>query len=240
MLLPPDLQALGYYKIPVIAKLNELSYLHKDDHIQPIYPWAEIRNIFEYVACVEYSKSRLLSLPTGRDLGSVNVTPARYDSASLVFFSQATLDNLAVWLNGVFELGLRRNNISFYKNQIKLLLNKKHKDFGLLLNEYDDFIQKLNSYRMEWLHRMAGGARIYSDKAPSEPDANISIQIPIDPEIPSLANDPKKYRKRIQRVQAKNKGRWLMPIDEFAKYIHGNTKELLIKLLELTIKAKSA
>jgi len=240
VLLPPDLQALHYGEIPVLAKLNEISYLHKDDHIQPIYPWAGVRDILEYLTCVEYAKTRLLALPTGRALGSINVTPARHDSASLVFFSQAALDNLAVWLNGVFELGLKGNNVSFYKNQIKPLLNEKHQGFCLLLDEYEEFIQRLNSYRMEWLHRVAGGAQIYSDKSPSEPDANISIQVPIDPEIPSLVSEPKKYLKRIQKVQAKNSGQWLMPINEFAEYIQGNTKELVVRLLHEAVVAKNA
>lgn len=240
MLLPPDLRTLGYNEIPIFTKLNNLSYVQTEDHIQPVYPWAGIRDILEYVTCIEYSKSRLLTLPTGRALGSVNVTPARHDSAALVFFSQATLDNLAVWLKGVFELNLMGNNVSFYKSQIKPLLNQKHAAFGLLLDEYEEFIQKLNSYRMEWLHRVAGGAQIYSDKSPSEPDANISIQVPIDPEIPSLASEPRKYLKRIQKVQAKNGGSWLIPIDEFATYIQGNTKDLLVKFLEETVVAKNA
>jgi hypothetical protein len=240
LLIPPDLRALGYDEIPVIAKLNEMSYVNEETHIQPVYPWAGVRDILEYVTCIEFSKSRLLDLPTGRALGSINVTPARYDSASLVFFAQATLDNLAVWLNETYSLGMKGNNASFYKNEIKSKLNEQHNDFGSVLDEYADFIQNLNSYRMEWLHRVAGGAQIYSDKSPSEPGANISIQVPIDPIIPSLASDPKKYRKRIQKVQSKNKGKWLMPIDEFAVYIHGNTKDLLIKMLGVAIKVDVA
>ncbi|MCO7190196.1 MULTISPECIES: hypothetical protein [unclassified Pseudoalteromonas] len=240
MLLPPDLRTLGYGELPVIIKLNELSYVHEDEHIQPVYPWAGVRDILEYVTCVEFAKSRLLALPTGRALGGVNVTPARHDSASLVFFAQATLDNLAVWLNDVFQLNLKGNNVSFYKNQIKLKLGEKYCGFTQVLDDYEHFIQNLNSYRMEWLHRVAGGAQIYSDKAPSEPDANISIQVPIDPVIPSLASERQRYLKRIQKVQQKNGGKWLMPIDEFAVHIQSKTKGLLIELLECTIAAKVA
>ncbi len=240
LILPPDLRAIGYDSIPVIAKLNDIGYIHHEDHIQPVYPWSEVRDILEYISCVEYSKSRLLNLPTGKLLGSIHVTPARHDSASLVFFAQATLDNLAVWLNGVFDLGLKGNNVSFYKNQIKPKLNNEHNDFNMVLDDYADFIQKLNSYRMEWLHRVSGGAQIYSDKNPSDPAAEISIQVPIDPEIPSLVSDPKKYLKRIQKVRSKNGGKWLMPIDEFACYIHGNTKDLVIKLLDVTVTTKVA
>lgn len=240
MLLPSDLRAIGYGELPVIMKLNELSYVHEEDHIQQVYPWAGVRDILEYMTCVEFAKARLLELPTGRALGSVNITPARHDSASLVFFAQATLDNLAVWLNGVFELNLKGNNVSFYKKQIKSKLIEHNSDFTQVLDSYADFIQNLNSYRMEWLHRVAGGAQIYSDESPSEQEANISIQVPIDPEIPSLASEPKKYLKRIQKVQQKNGGRWLMPIDEFAVYIQSKTKDLLIEILECTVAAKVA
>jgi hypothetical protein len=240
MILPPYLRSLGYDSIPVFKKLDKLSYEHKEDHIQPVYPWAEIRDILEYLSCVEFSKGRILELPTGRALGSKNVIPARYDSASLVFFAQATLDNLAVWLNDFFELNLNGTNRFFYKNKIKSALSTQHAEFGELLNENEEFIQKLNSYRMEWLHRIAGGAQIYSDKSPSGPDANISIEVPIDPEIPGLSSESQKYIKRIQKVQTKNDGKWLMSIEDFATYIQSNTKELLIRLLEEAVTARVA
>jgi hypothetical protein len=238
MLLPPDLRALGYGEIPIIIKLNEFSYVHTEDHIQPVYPWAGVRDILEYLTCVEFAKSRLLTLPTGIALGSIHVTPARHDSASLVFFAQATLDNLAVWLNEVFDLKLKNTDISFYKNRIKQKLQEHYFEFAQVLEDYDDFIKNLNSYRMEWLHRVAGGAQIYSDKAPSESGARISIQVPIDPVIPSLSSEPEKYLKKIREVQSKNGGRWLMPIDEFAIHIQSKTKELLLRLLECTVAAK--
>lgn len=64
MFLPPDLQAPHYSAIPVLAKLNEISFLHKDDHTQPIYPWAGIRDILENLAMLRPLMKMKLSSPT--------------------------------------------------------------------------------------------------------------------------------------------------------------------------------
>lgn len=237
MILPSSLA--GFEEIPVIKKINSISFVEREDAIYRVEPWASLRDIFEYVACVEFAKDRLLNLPKDKALGSINITPARYDSASLVFFAQASLDNLAVWLNSAFDLGLKGNNISFYKDKIKPALEKKHAKFSSILVKHASFVANLNAYRMEWLHRIAGGAEIYSDKTPSNSDANISIQIPIDPTIPSLASQPTLYLNRIKKVQHENDGRWLIPIDEFAKYIRSQTVELIIEILEVTVEAKA-
>ena len=237
MILPSSLA--GFEKIPVMQKINSMSFVEREDAISIVEPWASLRDIFEYVACVEFAKERLLNLPKGRTLGSINITSARYDSAAMVFFAQASLDNLAVWLNSAFDLGLKGNNISFYKGKIRPALEEKHARFSSVLQKFDPFIANLNAYRMEWLHRIAGGAEIYSDKAPSDSSANISIQVPIDPKIPSLASQPILYLERIQKVQHENGGRWLIPIDEFAKYIRTKTVELVIEILEVTVEAKA-
>lgn len=238
MILTSDLIQLGYDKNPIISQLNKISFQENNTSIEPVYPWASLRDIFEYFTCVEFAKSSLLQLPKGKELGSVHLTPARYDSASLVFFSQATLDNLAVWLNTSFSLGLKGNNVSFYKSQIKPKLASKNDSFGLVLDEYSDFIDKLNLYRMEWLHRLAGGASLYADRPINDPDVEMSIQVPIDPEIPSLISEPKKYLKRIKKVQSQNSGNWLVPIDDFAIYIHENTKTLTLKLIEISLETE--
>lgn len=234
MILPSSLA--GFEKIPVIQKINSMSFIERDGALYIVEPWASLRDIFEYIACVEFAKERLLKLPKGKALGSINITPARYDSASMVFFAQASLDNLAVWLNRDFDLGLKGNNISFYKDKIKPALEKRHGRFSSVLEKFAPFIANLNAYRMEWLHRIAGGAEIYSDKAPSDSGVNISIQVPIDL---SRASQPTLYLERIQKVQHENGGRWLISIDEFAEYIRTQTVELVIEILEVTVEAKA-
>lgn len=237
MILPSSLA--GFEKIPVIQKINSISFVERGGVVNFIEPWAGLRDIFEYIGCVEFAKQRLLNLPKGKEIGSINITSARYDSASMVFFAQASLDNLAVWLNCTFDLRLKGTNKSFYNKKIKPALEAKHAGFSSVLQKYDHFVKNLNVYRMEWLHRMAGGANMYCDKTPLDAEANMSIQVPIDPTIPSLASQPKLYWERIQNVQHKNAGRWLVPIDEFAGYIQTNTVGLVIEILEVIVEAKA-
>ena len=234
MILPSYLIQLGYESIPIVKELNSRSFDEKDEHIDLVRPWSDLRNVFEYLSCVEYARRQILELPKGKAIGSVDIIPARYHSASLVFFCQAALDNLAVWLNSSHRCGLKGTNVSFYKNEIKKSLSDIDKDYVALLDKHNKFIHRLNSYRMEWLHRLAGGAELYSDKNPADLEANISIQIPIDPQIPSLRGDPKEYLNRIRKVQRENKGRWLVPIEHFANEIAEETKNLILGLLEIS------
>lgn len=234
MLIPAFLRQLNYEQIPILSTIEQASYITDDDSIKMIKPWANVRDILEYIACIEFSKAQLKSLPTGKELGSHHLTPARYDSASMVFFSQAALDNMAVWLNKTFSLGIKSgNNVSFYKREIKPKLEEKNQRFSDILQNHEDFIMRLNSYRMEWLHRVAGGALLTGDAPPSCPNSNLSIQVPIDPEIPKYSDNPKSYRRKIERTRQKNAGRWLMPVEEFAEHVSGTTTTIVIQLLEV-------
>jgi len=227
---------LGYDKIPVVKELNSRSFVEREEHIDFVRPWSDLRDIFEYLSCVEYARRQILELPKGKAIGSVDVVPARYHSASLVFFCQAALDNLAGWLNDNHGCGLKGINISFYKSEIKNSLSDIDAGYGALLDKSDEFIQRLNSYRMEWIHRLAGGAKVSSNKSPADAEANISIQIPIDPTITSLRGDPEKYSNRVQKVQREHGGKWLVPIEQFANEMTEETKNLVFGLLEISTK----
>jgi hypothetical protein len=147
---------------------------------------------------------------------------------------------MAVWLNRLYDFGLRNTAVSFYSKQIGRLLQEKDTRFGETLSDNAVFISRLNSYRMEWLHRLPGGAEIYSDKNPTEPDANVTIQVPIDPAIPSLVNDSKRFRARIRKVQAKNNGNWLMPITDFANFVADGAGGLTIGLVDVALRSDTA
>lgn len=235
MILPSYLRQLGYEQSPTFSRLDTISYVDKGDHLEPVVPWYQLEDVLDYLCCVELARHRLLSLPKGSALGSKDIVPARHDSASLVFFSQATLDNIAVWLNRTYTLGLRGTQVSFYKSRIAHLLADQDLEYVALLTARSVFIQRLNSYRMQWLHRLAGGARLFSDKVPSDPDANVSIQVPIDPAILSLRTDSRHYLERIEEVRGENHGEWLMPVDVFANYIADGTVGLVTGLIEIAL-----
>lgn len=235
MLLPPYLRSLGYDALPAMRKLDDISFVEADDHLDPVHPWYDLRDVLEYLSCVEFARQQLLGLPAGRAIGSVDVVPARYNSASLVFFAQATLDNVAVWLNRAYDLGLRGIEVSFYKNRIARLLGQKDQGFQLVLSRDSSFISHLNSYRMEWLHRLGGGANVYCDKNPMGADAQFSIQVPIDPTLLSLQKDSKRYLERIREVEKENGGKWLLPVGVFANQIADGTRNLTIALIDVAL-----
>jgi len=76
---------------------------------------------------------------------------------------------------------------------------------------------------------------VYSDKIPSAPDATVSVRVPIDPVIPSLRRDSKRYLERIREVRRKNKGEWLVPVGAFANEIADATAALTLRLVEVSL-----
>lgn len=157
MIIPGYLQSLGYLEHSILRELSDRSFEEDVDVVRDIKPWSELRNVFDYVECMEWAVRNLDSLPINGP--GMDLTPARYDSASLVFFAQATLDNMAVWLNDAYSIGLKGNEISFYKSKMRNKLVLIDEGFSKCLDEYSEFVGRLNGYRMLWLHRIAGGAR---------------------------------------------------------------------------------
>lgn len=237
MILSGALRELGYLQIPLLGRLDSKSFVETIDAIKMVKPWSELRDVFEYVSCMECAVERLDSLPVGNALGSVNLTPARYDSAALVFFAQATLDNLAVWMNSVYSLGLSNSEISFYKNKMPKLLTSIDPGFKVSFDEYGKFVRRLNDYRMEWLHKISGGAEMYGDGVPGFPEANTQILVPLDPKINSVRFvDHKEYCRRVTQCEKENDGKWLIPVSDFAHEIKESTLALVLSLLEVSEK----
>ena len=82
LLLPPYLQSLGYATFPQVRELSDRAMTVTAEGIHLDIVWSPWRGIFEYVCCVEYAREMLKGLPTGPAIGSINVVPARYHSAS--------------------------------------------------------------------------------------------------------------------------------------------------------------
>src|SRR5688500_10157391 len=103
LFVPSFLRQLGYLEDPGLIRLA--AHLVREDGSQVVmHPdYRRWSGILDYLCCVEYARIAIHQLPTGRTLGSVDVVPARFYSTSLVFFAQACLDNLAVFLNERFQ-----------------------------------------------------------------------------------------------------------------------------------------
>lgn len=231
LFLPPYLQSLGYAELPEMRELSSRAVTISTEaiHTDPIWgPW---REIFEYVCCVEHSRELIINLPKGRAIGSADVVPARYHSASLVFFAQATLDNIAVWSSNRIQLAVKGSDCAFHKTKFNLALAGNSPTAAASVRLHEPFIKKLESYRQEWIHRLTGGASIYSDKPPTDPGSNIQIMVPINPSIGQYEHDHQAYIKAVARTQTKNGGKWLYPVEEFANEMADGLKAFIVSFL---------
>lgn len=235
LFVPPYLQSLGYGQVPEFREIANRAVTVTDDTILYDWVWSPWRGILEYVCCVEYSREMLRTLPSGRALGYEHVVPARYHSAALVFFAQATLDNLAVWTSKRLSLPVKGSDCAFHKNKFNQALAGSVPGVAQAVGAYKPFISKLESYRQEWIHRLTGGAAIYSDKSPSEPDAKIEIMVPVNPAINQHAHDPEAYVRAVARSRTNNSGKWLYPITEFGDEFADGLKALLVCFLRAAL-----
>jgi hypothetical protein len=235
LFLPPELRNLRYNEIPIIIELGDRAVVIKETHIEMISFWQEWRGILEYLCCVEFAYKELKALPKGAEIGGTDAVPARYHSAAMVFYSQAMLDNIAYWIKNKFSLRVPRMNCSFHKDEFQHALSQLDPNFESVFSEFKNFIIHLNDYRMEWVHRLSGGAFIGADKPPSETDANVRIVVPIDPKA-NIFNPNVNYLELIEISKKNNRGEWLYSLDEFADLIRNNTKTLTISILGLLLK----
>ena len=196
-------------------------------------PWYDLRDVFDYIACIEFSLHRMGELPVGRAIGTVELIAAKHDSAALVFFAQAALDNLAVWFNNTYDLKLKGTGISFYSEKMKMQDSLRRIDprYDAVLAGAYKFIRLLNEYRMAWLHRLAGGARAYCD--PDDPLFIPRIMVPLDPKIHQLMNNHLQYFQRIEQVRLENNGEWLTPVFDFSNFIKEGVLGVVIDMLAI-------
>lgn len=230
-LLPPYLQSIGYAEFPQVRELSNRAVTVTAEGVQHDQVWSPWRGILEYMCCVEYAREVLKALPEGRVIGSANVVPARYHSASLVFFAQATLDNLAVWTSKRLNLAVKGSNCAFHKPKFLQALAASAPTTTASVQHHAAFVFKLEAYRQEWIHRLSGGAQVYSDKSPSDPNAKIEIMVPINPSVGQFEHDAKAYVRAVERTRTNNGGRWLYPVTEFAEELTEGLKSFLLCFL---------
>lgn len=201
--------------------------------------WVEWRGIFEYVACIEYSYESIENLPKGIELlNNFAEVQARYHIASLVFFAKATLDIISEWLNEKYSLKLRGSFISLSKKRFQNELVTAESAYLNLFEDHIDFLEELEVYRQNWIHRVVGGAMIGGDKRPGDPDftdANIGILIPMDSSLNFHSVNYKEQHIKIEELERKNSGKHLYNAEEFSDYILYGTKLLIFDIIELIL-----
>lgn len=236
LLVPPYLQTLGYCDIPCIQSISEKCF--KEDGVFHPY-WVEWRGIFDYLSCVEYSKQSIDNLPKGAELWcNFYDVQARYDSASLVFFSQATLDNIAVWLKEKYLLNSKGAEISLNKHNFQNKLIAKNSLFDDIFSNHKMFLDNINNYRMDWIHRIIGGAMIGGDKRPTDTDftdENIKILIPMSSSLSFYTAKLDEVDEKIKKIKEYNDGKYLYSIDEFSNYVLSETKNIIFDIIDIIL-----
>lgn len=182
------------------------------------HPW---EGIFEYLACVEYARHCLRPKDDAGELLTL------YHARALVFFSQATLDLIAVWLQKVLDMHVTAGDRAFHKTRFQNQLIGRSEDFRSLVNEHRAFVQELSAYRTEWIHRVPGRP-IFTI---GENEAG--YKVPIDPSatIFDSANLRVKYEETIKRH-----GRDSYDISEFANRMAAGTSKLAMGALMASLR----
>jgi hypothetical protein len=232
LLLPPYLRSLGYESESAIQLLRTVNV---DSSARVTPSWISWRGIFEYLSCVEYARAVLLSLPSGGQIGGDVAVPARFAAAALVFFAQATLDNIAGWLTNELSLAIKGSHRQLHKNNFKSALSSAHggKQIVEVIGRHSNFLKDLERFRQAWIHSLAGGANLYADRPPDQ-GGIAEIAVPMDPAIDSFAPN-QGYLRRIEACRERNSGRWLYPIAEFANRFGDGTKMVCLDLLACSI-----
>lgn len=242
MVIPPYLRDIGYESVAAFVRVDSLSWRIQENVYEEVRPWSGLRDVFEYMACIEHGVERVDALSAdSENIDSAIATKARYDCAAVVLFSQAMLDNLAVWLNGVHAFGLTNTDVSFYSKKRKMInsLVSVCGDYSNVFDVHEKFILRLNDYRMAWLHRVSGGALMFSDRSPQDPEAKQSIMVPLSPCIITSHDNGGDYLRSIERVKSENQGNWLMPASDFSRSMRDGVLSFLKSVIEVELNFRS-
>jgi hypothetical protein len=221
---------LGYGEIPAIRELSTRESTLRGDTLVVNSEWKAWRGILDYLACVEHARAELHRLPKGLALGSKDVVPAQYHAASMVFFAQAALDNLAEWLRERMNSSLAHRDCVFHRERFREALAAYDPQLGALVVTRLPYIESLERYRHTWIHRISGGAQMYCDRNPGAPGAVPELCVPIDPRV--FLGDAAAYASRVNAVCQANDGVWLYPVGTFADQTANGCRDFLISVLE--------
>jgi hypothetical protein len=181
---------------------------------------------------VELARIRLKSLPVGRSIGSDHCQSARFDSLALVFFAQATLDQIAVWLKRELKLKLNGKHTQLDKSEFLSSLagsGQLGRDVADRIRPNHDFLKELQKFRQIWIHSLAGGAAPFTDKAPDQGGVP-EIKVPIDPDVCTGPHNG--FVDRVESCRDQHGGRWLYPISEFADRFSNGAKSVSLSILD--------
>jgi hypothetical protein len=234
---PPYLNVLEYQHIDCIAELGKRGAV-LGDSIGIRQKWAAWRGILEYVACVEYGRCLLHEVVKSKMTGGIVALAARYNAASLVFFGQAALDDVANWLSRRLSLKVKGSHCQLHKKGFQDALIEgtiKGRTIVDAVRRHQKFLTDLARYRQIWIHSLSGGANVYGDKSPAEGGIGF-FAVPLDPAISAFPEvDMGEYARRIQVCRDANSGEWLEPLENFANRFTDGVKAVCLDMLTASL-----
>jgi hypothetical protein len=232
---PTNLQDLGYLKMPRFQELARRAFERLDfSSVRFREPWIHWSGLGEYLGCVHMARENLKALPTGSDITYVHKIPAKYHSVSLVFFAQALLDNMAVWLTLFLGLPIKGGERQLLSTRFAKELRKMAPAAQQIVEQHRDFIEELDSYRQVWIHTFPGGAVLWGEEG-AMPDASSAIGVPVDPALNPFG---KSYQKRLQKC-VDSHGRNLYSVSQFADRITEGVTQIFMEVLDFALDFRS-
>jgi len=234
---PPYLYELGYQNFRSVIELGKRGAV-LGDSIGIRQEWAAWRGILEYVACVEYARRLLNEAVRSKITVGVVALTARYNAASLVFFGQASLDNIANWLNRRLSLKLKASHCQLHKNGFRNALLQtaiNARSIAETIQRHQKFLADLQRYRQIWIHSLSGGADAFSNKSPADGGVGF-FAVPLDPTISGFQEiGMDEYARRVQRCRDANSGEWLEPLENFAHRFAEGVKAVCLDVLTASL-----
>jgi hypothetical protein len=218
----------------IFQELADRAWETASGGVKQIQPWCRWQGLSEYLDCVAFADRMATEIPTGRALDLTHVTPGRFYSVAIVFFAQALIDNLAVWLCDASSLPVSGGDRHFLSRRFKRELAKKWAHAAAVLTKHESFLEDTNKYRQVWIHTISGGAVPSADVNPFEyPDTEQKfLGVPIDPAVQPHLGD---YSKRAEECARKNDGRYLYPIGDFTLRLFEATTALYMDWLRFSL-----
>jgi len=161
-------------------------------------------------------------------------SPAYRNQVSIIFFTQALLDNIATWISDAFPLPVKGGERNFRSSHFRRELKKRANSAVDVVSSHEPFVDEVNRYRQVWIHTLAGGSIPIADDNPfTNPEmATKVLGVPIDPAIQFGQED---YVKRVEECAIKNGGRYYYELGEFTGRIFAGASRFYLDWLRFAL-----
>ncbi len=233
--MPVELQRRGLSSLEIFAELADRAFEPEREGFKQVQPWCRWQGLSQYLDCVAFADRAARELPTGQLLDLTHVTPGRFYSVGIIFFTQALIDNVAVWLCDAASLPVSGGDRHFLSTRLIRELIRKLPPARAELERHSAFVAETNRYRQVWIHTISGGAIPTSNLNPFEQhpgSAQKFLGVPLDP---AIQPDQGNYLKRAEECAMKNDGRYLDQIGSFTERLFEGTKQFYLGWLRLAL-----